>query len=246
VDYSRASDGYVMIKYDGSNTKVKVQISFAGQDPYTYDLVVNADFQAFPLSSGSGSYEVSVFLNVGGDKYSTAAAQSFDAMLADDFGPFLRPNQYSYFTAASAAVAKSAEISKGSKSDLDVVGKVFDFVIKKVSYDYDKAENVQSGYIPNVDETLSTGKGICFDYASLMTCMLRAQQIPCKLVVGYAGEAYHAWIDAYVEGVGWVDKIVEFNGANWYFMDPTFASTGDKADPNTVGDGTNYNPIYYY
>jgi hypothetical protein len=246
VDYSHTADGYIMVKYEGDNPKIKVQIAFAGQEPYTYDLPGNTDFQAFPLSQGNGNYTVSVFLNVGGDKYSTAASQSFDVALTDEFAPFLRPNQYSNFNAQSAAVAKGAEVSKGSKGDVDTISDIFEFVTKNVDYDYEKAATVESGYLPNVDETLSTGKGICFDYASLMTAMMRSQRIPCKLVVGYAGEAYHAWISAYVEGTGWVDNIIEFDGAKWYFMDPTFVASGDKSDPNVVGDGTNYNPLYYY
>ena len=69
--------------------------------------------------------------------------------------------------------------------------------------------------LPNVDETLKTGKGICFDYAALMTSMLRSQRIPTKLEVGYAGETYHAWISTYVDDKGWVDDIIEFDGKDW-------------------------------
>ncbi|GHU67854.1 hypothetical protein AGMMS49983_19640 [Clostridia bacterium] len=123
--------------------------------------------------------------------------------------------------------------------------KVYDYVTKNVTYDYDKAANVQSGYVPNVDDTLSTGKGICFDYAALMTAMLRSQRIPCELIVGYAGEAYHAWIAAHCTDTGKVVNI-EFDGDKWTLMDPTFAASGDRADPNVIGDGENYNPVYYY
>ena len=59
-----------------------------------------------------------------------------------------------------------------------------------------------------------------------MASMLRSQEIPCKLVVGYAGSVYHAWINAYIDGVGWVDKVIYFDGKNWTLMDPTFVSTG--------------------
>ena len=41
--------------------------------------------------------------------------------------------------------------------------------------------------LPSVDETLKTKKGICFDYAALMTAMLRSQGIPTKLEIGYQG-----------------------------------------------------------
>ena len=88
---------------------------------------------------------------------------------------------------------------------------------------------MQSGYLPDIDETLETGKGICFDYAALMTAMLRTQRIPTRLVVGYAGTLYHAWISVYIEGTGWIDNIIYFDGTQWVRMDPTFAAAGEEA-----------------
>lgn len=92
-------------------------------------------------------------------------------------------------------------------------------MIGNIQYDFDKAASVQSGYLPDIDETLNTKKGICFDYAALMTAMLRVQRIPTKLVVGYAGELYHAWISVYLDGVGWIDNIIYFDGKDWVRMD---------------------------
>ena len=51
-----------------------------------------------------------------------------------------------------------------------------------------------------MDDTLSSKKGICFDYAALVACMLRVQGIRCKLVIGYADAYYHAWNEVLVDG----------------------------------------------
>ena len=244
VDYSHASDGYIMVQYQGDNSKVKVQITKSGGDTYTYD-IKGSDYVTLPLSKGSGEYNIAVFLNVSADQYSQATAQAIQADITDEFQPFLRPNQYSDFSASTNAVAKAKELATGSKSDIGVVHKIFEYVTKNVKYDYDKAATVQSGYVPNVDETLSTNMGICFDYASLMVCMLRSQGIPCELVVGYAGEAYHAWISVHIKETGKVINI-EFKGDQWTLMDPTFVAGGDTSDPNVIGDGENYNPVYHY
>jgi len=246
VDYSNADDGYIMAKYQGDNKKIKLQITKDGGDTYTYDVWPNTDYSAFPLSQGSGLYNIAMFLNIEGDKYSQACAHAIQADITNEFSPFLRPNQYCYFTDSTEAVAKGAELAQGSKSDMKVIEKTFFYLIDNITYDYVKAATVQSGYLPDVDETLSTGTGICFDYASLMTCMLRSQRIPCQLVIGYAGTAYHAWISVNVEGVGWVANMIQFNNDKWTFMDPTFAASGDNADPNVIGDGERYNPVYYY
>ena len=245
VDYSNAADGYVMIKYEGKNPKIKVQISYGGDAPYTYDLNTQGHYEAFPLTQGSGKYSVGVFTNISGSQYAQAAKQEIAANIGDEFSPYLRPNQYVDYVATTQAIAKAAALSTGAKTDLGAVKRMYDYVTEHISYDYEKAKNLSSGYLPDIDETLASGKGICFDYASLMSAMFRSQGIPTRLVVGYADTAYHAWIDCYVDGKGWIVKI-QFDGAKWYFMDPTFTASGDKADPNLVGSGTNYNPMYYY
>jgi hypothetical protein len=120
-------------------------------------------------------------------------------------------------------------------------------MISNITYDYEEAETVQSGYIPDIDEVLETKKGICLDYAVLMSSMLRSQRIPTRMEVGYAGTAYHAWISTYIEDIGWVNGIIEFDGSDWSLMDPTFASnSSEKELRNFIGDGSNYSVKYIY
>ena len=77
--------------------------------------------------------------------------------------------------------------------------------------------------------------------------MLRSQRIPTKLEVGYSGEAYHAWISTYIADIGWIDKIIEFNGNTWTLMDPTLAASNDRsAVGKYIGDGSNYVVKYSY
>ena len=63
-----------------------------------------------------------------------------------------------------------------------------------------------------------------------MAAMLRSQNIPTKLVVGYAGTQYHAWISVYSKEEGWIDNIIYFDGKSWTMMDPTMASTSKTKD----------------
>ena len=81
-----------------------------------------------------------------------------------------------------------------------------------------------------------------------MTGMLRSQGVPCKLVVGYAGTAYHAWISVWTEDTGWIDGVIFFDGAVWQRLDPTFASYDNQSDAimEYIGDGTNYSEKYFY
>ena len=126
---------------------------------------------------------------------------------------------------------------------------IYSFVTKTLTYDDDLAKNVKSGYLPNVDAVLEKKKGICFDYAALMSSMLRLQGIPSKLVVGNAGEVYHAWINIYSEEQGsWIENVIHFDGTNWYLMDPTFVSTSNAANAVklVVKSGQAYTKKYVY
>ncbi len=246
IDYSHSQDGYIMARYTGSCPKVKMQITGADAVTYTYDLQGDG-FEVFPLSAGDGSYQVSILENLIETDYLVCLTTNIQVNLADEFGPCLYPNQYCWFDASDDAVAKAAELAKEADSDLAVVENIYNFIITSITYDYDKARSVPSGYIPNVDDTLQSGTGICLDYAAAMTAMLRSQRIPTRLEVGYVGEAYHAWISTYITDVGWVNGIVEFDGKNWKLMDPTYAaSNGEKELKKFIGDGSGYLVKYIY
>ena len=118
-------------------------------------------------------------------------------------------------------------------------------MIRNFTYDYDKAASVKSGYLPVVDEVFQSNTGICFDYAAVMASMLRTQNIPTRLEVGYVGEEYHAWISTYIKDVGWVNGIIEFDGSNWNLLDPTFASTS-KSPTNFITEDSKYLTKYVY
>ena len=246
IDYSNASEGYIMAVYTGTSPKVKMQIVGSNAVTYTYNLT-GSDYEAFPLSSGSGSYTVTVYENLSGNQYVICLTTSVDVALTSDFRPYLYPNQYCDFNASSDVVAKARELAEPADSDLDVVTNVYNYIIENISYDYDKASTVPSGYIPDVDQVLASGTGICLDYAAVMTSMLRSQRIPTRLEVGYAGDAYHAWISTYISDIGWVNGIVEFDGQSWELMDPTFAaSNSEEALREFIGEGTNYLVKYMY
>ena len=245
IDASNASEGYIMVNYKGTNPKVKLQITGSNAVTYTYNL--HGGYETFPLSSGDGSYKVAVYENVNGNQYSTALSQTFKVTITNIFGPNLYPNQYVDFQLGSQVVSQSMQLAQSCNSDLEVVTKVYNYVTSTISYDHQKAKNVQSGYTSKVDEILLSGTGICLDYAAVMASMLRSQNIPTRLEVGYAGQAYHAWISTYITDIGWVNGIIEFDGENWSLMDPTFAAnSSETALKNFIGNGTNYKTKYIY
>lgn len=248
IDASNTSKGYIMVKSGIKGKKVKVQISKTGGTTYTYNISAQDRYDVFPLTDGTGAYTVNVYENVEADRYVLALGQSVQVKLENSYLPFLYPNQYVSFTDSSACVALAAKLAQKQTDDLGTLQAVYEYVVKNIAYDKEKAATVQSGYLPNTDATLASKKGICFDYAALMTAMLRSQNIPSKLVVGYSGSVYHAWINVYLSEVGWVDSAIYFDGTSWKLMDPTFASGSKNSDAikKYIGDGANYKAKYTY
>jgi transglutaminase-like putative cysteine protease len=249
IDYSNTVDGYVMAKFTASSAKkIKAQVK-GPTTTYTYNLTAAAkDWTTFPLSDGNGSYTVTVYENTTGTKYAAVCSVSFNAQMTDAFAPFLRPNQYVDYAKSANTLAKAAVLTKGMTEPLDKVKAVYTFVVNTLTYDRAKASTVKSGYLPVLDTVLAQKKGICFDYAALMTAMLRSQGVPCKLVVGYVGNAYHAWISVWSEKDGWINAAIYFDGSNWQRMDPTFASSGKQSASimKYIGDGSHYTEKYIY
>lgn len=246
LDISNTAEGYLCARYAGSASRIKIFIITPDEVKYTYDLTAADDWAVLPLTGGNGVYQIEVYENVEGTSYSTLFKEpSLSVSLNDEFRPFLYPNQYTWFTADSETVKKAAELAQNADSDLDVITNVYNFTIGTIVYDDDKAAEAETGalagYLPDVDQVLESGKGICFDYAAVMTAMLRSQGIPVKLEIGYSGEAYHAWISAWVDEIGWVDNVIQFDGKSWTLMDPTLAANNSAdAVKKYVGDGSNY------
>jgi hypothetical protein len=247
IDYSNTADGYVMVQYT-AQTELRLKAQVKGPTTtYTYNLTPQ-QWAAFPLSDGNGSYQITIYQNVSGSKYAAVLSATVSVELKDEFAPFLHANQYVDYDHAPKTVELAATLI-GSESDtLKKVELVYDYVVDELSYDKQLATSVKSGYLPDLDAVLEKKSGICFDYAALMTGMLRSQQVPCKLVVGYAGQAYHAWISVWTPGSGWVDGVIWFDGNSWQRMDPTFASSAgnDQSIMAYIGDGANYTAKYFY
>ena len=246
IDASNTSQGYIMVKYTGKAKKVKLRIT--KDTTYTYDLSTAGNYETFPLTEGDGNYTVDVFEHIKDNQYATAVHQTIAVALADEFLPFLYPNQFCNYNEDSKVVNLSDEVVGEIQDTLEKVAAIYNYTVENLSYDYEKAGSVQSGYLPDNDSTIDSKTGICFDYASLMVAMLRLQEIPAKLVIGYTMDIYHAWVNVYTVEQGWVDGIIQFNGKEWRFMDTTNASTGkgNEEITNFIKNPANYIAKFSY
>ncbi len=247
INISNSSEGYIVVRYTGDIDSVKLQLTGENNVTYTFDIQLDKP-SVIPLSADSGTYKLDVYEHIESNQYAMIYSTTFDVEITNTNGPFLYPNMYVDFNKDSKVVALAEELTESATSDLDAVSKIYDYVINNITYDHEKAETVQPGYIPVVDEILEKKTGICFDYASMMAAMLRSQRIPTRLEIGYAGDAYHAWISIFTPDTGWLEGMIVFDGTTWSLVDPTFAAnTQDSSElKDFIGDGTNYFTKYVY
>lgn len=214
IDASNVSDGYVIIRHEAGKKRLKLRI-IKGKSTMTYDLNNNGEDEVFPLQLGSGSYEFAVYMQSSGNKYSKASSTKLDVTLSDEKAPFLCPSQYVKYTADSPCVLDADALCEGLATDKEKFDAIYDALSKRMVYDYIKAVQVQSGYLPDINDTYDKQMGICFDLSAIMCAMLRSQGVPVQLVIGTADKMYHAWNMVWLDG-------------EWQLYDLTMTVTGGK------------------
>lgn len=244
IDTSSASDGYVGAAAT-SGSRLKLQVTKSGQS-MNYDMPSDGTPIIVPLDMGNGNYTISVMQNTSGSRYAELYSTSVNVKMNSDQAPFLVPNLFCDYSANSNVVSKAKDLTKNAQNEGDALRLIYSWIENNISYDNEKADelNGKSGYVPNPDETLSTQKGICFDYASLAAAMLRSLGIPTKIITGYVAPdgIYHAWNMVWIDG-SWKNAYFTVNPRDWTRVDLTFAANGAG---ETIGDGSKYTDKYTY
>lgn len=248
IDYSNTSDGYVMAKYTGSLSKIKVIIIYPDGSQYQYDLSSNGNYEAFPLTGGNGSYSITIYENVSGNSYAEAGSCSFSVSLNSSIAPYLRPSHMVYFEYGDAAVTKASQLCAGATTTLQKVERIYSWVVENVTYDNALANEVRNNnitsYVAKATKIINEKKGICYDYAVGIAAMLRSQNIPTQVVFGSVKDVgYHAWVNVYTPETGWVYSAIYFDGSSWRRMDPTLAASSKSSNAIMTFIDTNSN--YY-
>ena len=243
VDESMLAQGVVSASAK-SDSRLKFQV-ISGEMKYNYDLPSDGTPAVFPLNMGDGNYTFRLMEEVAGTKYACVWSEDQTITMIDEFQPYLRPNQMVSYSESSRCVQKARELAADWGTDTDVAAAIYSYLVEHIQYDTGKASTVENGYLPDPDETLESGKGICFDYASLAAAMFRSLGIPCKLITGYVGEkTYHAWNSIYLKNQGWITVELKAQADSWQRVDITFASGG--MPENTISEDMQYTTRFTY
>lgn len=228
IDKSQISRGIIKVN-PNSDKSMALRVS---KDNTTYDYILNGN-NDFPLQLGNGEYTVLVLENVNGKKYKVI--QKDVVILKSDSSKdiYLQSIQLVNWDSEMKAIKKAKELTKDIKSDSEKVRIIYNYIVNNINYDNNKAKQVKSNYIPNIDEILNSKKAICYDYASLFAAMLRSVDVPAKLMMGRKNDIkeYHAWNQVYLNDT---DK--------WVTIDTTYDSAyAEKGlTINMTKDGSQY------
>lgn len=214
----------------GSNMRVMVE---KGDAKYYYSL--NNPKEELPVQLGNGQYTVKILQNTTGNSYKVLDKQILN-ITNTSMDVYLSSSQPVYWEGKDKLVELASLLTKDLKTDKEKVEAVYKYVTKNIKYDYNKINNISTDYVPNVEATIDSKTGICYDYSALFAGILRSQGIHTKLVKGYKVglNVYHAWNEVYLDG-------------NWVTIDTTFdAALATESAEGMIKLASEYNKVREY
>jgi hypothetical protein len=254
IDTGSTPYGVVLLRVDTTSipaSKGCKVILMAGKSSYQYNIQDRGIYLGLPLQMGNGTYTMMIYEQVDGASYATKMAHTFSVSLASSLKPYTAASIMTDFSRGSSCVKKANSLCANINTQNGKVEAVYTWIVSNISYDQALANSITSQqitvYLPDPDQTYTSRKGICFDYASLMCAMLRSQGIPTRLIMGSTSLGYHAWNEVFFEGTGWVIvasfRWKEIDGYGWVMFDSTWAASGMSPE-QIMGTTHNRQKIY--
>ena len=220
MDTAHGGEGYIAVTAK-SLEPVKVRLIAPDGTERIYNVPGTGLVAYYPLSDGNGTYRIQILRRIedstSENMYEHVLQGSVEAILYDEFQPYLRPSTYVWFTGYSNCVSAAAELCAGISNDDRKIERIRNFVCEKLTYDETLSETEDQSFIRDPDVILDRGTGTCLDYSVLMAAMLRSQGIPTQVVYGSVNliaDNYHAWNMVYTSSRGWfrIDTTSQDNG----------------------------------
>ncbi|MBF7095527.1 transglutaminase-like domain-containing protein [Alkalibacter mobilis] len=232
------SQGAVAIRFDyNGENKIKISVE-KDHDQIYYNYLDNGKYEIFPLQFGNGNYEITLLENTTGKSYKVLERFDIRMEIEDENLVYLNSVQSVDWNYEDSSTKLALQLTEGMKSESEKFMAIYDYIVNNIQYDYDKIEALEYSYLPDNDAIMDAGRGICYDYSSLMASMLRSLGVPTKLVKGYGDfqpDVYHAWNEVLLDG-------------KWYLVDTTYdaqlLSDGKKVE--VIKDRNEYDVVYTY
>ncbi len=129
--------------------------------------------------------------------------------LSDDHFDMLEPSKFARTSPELESFMRIADLSKPEGDPLTALK-----TLQRTIYDSFEYQSGVTEVNSPIEVALEQRRGVCQDFAHIMTAIGRAWRIPCRYVSGYlyhkgsrdrsAADATHAWVEAYLPSLGWI------------------------------------------
>ena len=129
--------------------------------------------------------------------------------LHDDQFDMLEPSKFARPSPELESFMKIAELEKPAGDPLSALQ-----TLQRGIFDSFEYQSGVTGVDSPIEVALEARRGVCQDFAHIMTAIAREWGIPCRYVSGYlyhkgskdrsAADATHAWVEAWLPSLGWV------------------------------------------
>ncbi len=202
-------EGY--INFSGSTTKNKIKLLVTGADKQVwYDVALNhGEFDEEIWFDSEGKYTIQVMVNEYDRKYSYGPRITVEN--TKELNKYLIPTKH-IESDEDIIISTAREITKDCSSDLEKIRAIYDWVVGNIEFDYEKLSKHDKGQYDNeygAVNALSTRKGVCYDYSTLVAALARSLDIQAKVVEGDLDTAglkgFHAWNEVFIPEQGWIN-----------------------------------------
>lgn len=196
----------------GKHMRIMVE---KGNDKYYYSL--NNKNENLPIQLGDGSYTVKILQNISGNRYKVLDKSTLTVKGNNNLDVYLSSSQPVYWAGMDKLDVLTKSLTANLITDEEKVNSIYSYIIQNIKYDNNKINNISTDYVPQLEETIKSKTGICYDYAALFAGMLRSEGIHTKLIKGYKNDMkeYHAWNEVLING-------------NWVIIDTTYDAALNK------------------
>ena len=129
--------------------------------------------------------------------------------LSDDHFDMLEPSRFARPSPELDSFMRIADLAKPEGDPLTALK-----MLQRAIYDSFEYQSGVTEVNSPIEVALEQRRGVCQDFAHIMTTIGRSWRIPCRYVSGYlhhkgsrdrsAADATHAWVEAYLPSLGWV------------------------------------------
>ena len=190
VNVSKISKGIIHLSIVGvDESRIRIGLKQINME-FSSEMIRDYHEGYYPLIFGSGDYELIVLAeNINGN-FSEVSSVYFNADF-DINEPYKYSNVFSSYDESSILVAKAYQLTRGLDKNYEKVEKIAKFIRFNIKYDDSfTKEKINSG-----DEIYMRGKGVCYNYSSLFSAMMKSVGVPTREVRGFTlnSDDYHSW-----------------------------------------------------